>query len=152
MVRFKIISGGQTGADRAALDFAIAHKIQHGGWCPKGRLAEDGSIEGRYQLQETSTEKYAERTERNVKESDGTVILTISAKLMGGSKETAEFATKHGKLWIHLHKGLSHREQRLLNFVRDNRIQMLNVAGSRASEEPAVYAFVKQTLENALAR
>ncbi len=59
----KIVSGGQTGADRAALDFAIYHGIPHGGWCPKRRLAEDGMIERRYELQEASTKRYPQRTE-----------------------------------------------------------------------------------------
>ena len=69
----KIISGGQTGADRAALDFAILHDIPHGGWCPKGRLAENGVIATRYELQETSTKQYPQRTEKNVQDADGTV-------------------------------------------------------------------------------
>ena len=90
----KIISGGQTGADRAALDFAIYHDIPHGGWCPKGRLAEDGVIEPRYQLRETSTKNYPERTEKNVREADGTVIFTIAPKLTGGSNKTAQLAAK----------------------------------------------------------
>jgi hypothetical protein len=81
----KIISGGQTGADRAALDFAIYHDIRHGGWCPKGRLAEDGMIERRYELQETSSKSYPQRTEKNVRDSDGTAIF--AQKLTGGSKK-----------------------------------------------------------------
>lgn len=72
----RIISGGQTGADRAALDFAIAHDIPHGGWCPSGRLAEDGRIPSRYQLRETPSPDYAQRTEWNVRDSDGTVIFS----------------------------------------------------------------------------
>ncbi len=63
----KIVSGGQTGADRAALDFAIAHGIPQGGWCPKGRKAEDGPIPDRYQLKETPSDNYAQRTEWNVR-------------------------------------------------------------------------------------
>ena len=73
----KIVSGGQTGADRAGLDFAIAHGIPHGGWCPKGRKAEDGTIPERYGLSETSRADYLQRTEANVRESDGTVIFTV---------------------------------------------------------------------------
>ncbi|MEX0610513.1 MAG: putative molybdenum carrier protein, partial [Pirellulales bacterium] len=69
-----IISGGQTGADRAALDFALEHEIAHGGWCPRGRLAEDGPIAPRYNLQETPSRKYSQRTEWNVRDSDATVI------------------------------------------------------------------------------
>src|SRR5436189_4749506 len=90
----KIISGGQTGADRAALDFALAHGLAHGGWCPRGRLAEDGALEERYELRETPDAEYAQRTEWNVRDSDGTVIFSIAAGLTGGSKLTAEFAAK----------------------------------------------------------
>jgi len=85
----KIVSGGQTGADRAALDFAIEHGIPHGGWCPKGRQAEDGPIDGRYQLKETPTSDYAQRTEWNVRDSDATVLFSLAPELTGGSKKTA---------------------------------------------------------------
>ncbi len=73
----KIISGGQTGADRAALDWAIRNGIPHGGWCPKGRKAEDGPIEAKYQLQETPSSKYLQRTDWNARDSDGTVIFSV---------------------------------------------------------------------------
>ncbi len=73
----KIMSGGQTGADRAALDFAIGHGIKHGGWCPKGRRAEDGAIDARYQLKETPSANFVQRTEWNTRDSDGTVVFSI---------------------------------------------------------------------------
>jgi hypothetical protein len=132
--------------------FAIWHEIPHGGWCPKGRLRENGTIDPRYQLKEASTKNYPQRTEKNVLDSDGTVIFTSSPKLTGGSKKTAELATKHNKPWIHLHRGLygDEPERGLLQFLRKNKIATLNVAGSRASKEPDVYEFVKCTLENAL--
>jgi predicted Rossmann fold nucleotide-binding protein DprA/Smf involved in DNA uptake len=98
----KLVSGGQTGADRAALDFAIAHEIPHGGWCPAGRLAEDGPIASRYHLTETPGHDYAQRTEWNVRDSDGTVVFSIEAALKGGTKETIDFARKHGKEVLHL--------------------------------------------------
>ena len=93
----KIIHGSQTGADYAAFDFATLHEIPHGGWCPKGRLCEDGTINPRYQLKETSTKSYSQRTEKNVRDSDGTVIFIISPNITGGSKKTAELAAKHHK-------------------------------------------------------
>jgi predicted Rossmann-fold nucleotide-binding protein len=83
----KIISGGQTGVDRAALDFAIERDIPHCGWCPKGRKAEDGSLEGRYLLTETPSSSYPQRTEWNVRDSDGSVIFSIAPTLTGGSKK-----------------------------------------------------------------
>ena len=85
----KIVSGGQTGADRAALDWAIEYEIPHGGWCPKGRLAEDGAIPAQYRLQESQSKNYLQRTEWNVRDTDGTVIFTMEPHLSGGSKRTA---------------------------------------------------------------
>ncbi|HEY7840487.1 MAG TPA: putative molybdenum carrier protein, partial [Gammaproteobacteria bacterium] len=92
----RIVAGGQTGVDRAALDAAIRHGIAHGGWCPRGRLAEDGTVPDRYALRETNSWDYAERTERNVLDSNGTLILN-SGPLEGGTLLTREFAEEHGR-------------------------------------------------------
>ncbi len=145
----KIVSGGQTGADRAALDFAIGRGIPHGGWCPKGRLAEDGPIDSRYQLKETATAIYEERTGLNVRDSDGTVIFTIAPQLAGGSKMTAEFAARRGKPWLHLSKQTSGPASRLAQFAGMHKITVLNVAGSRASGEPGVREFTASVLSDA---
>jgi hypothetical protein len=144
----KIVSGGQTGADRAALDFALAQGLPHGGWCPKGRLAEDGPLAPRYQLTETPSADYDQRTEWNVRDSDGTVVFSLAAELTGGCRTTAELAQQLRKPLLHLSQqgGPSSPERALLDFVRAHRIQVLNVAGPRASLEPAVGAFVTQTL------
>jgi hypothetical protein len=98
----KLISGAQSGADRAALDFAIDHRIPHGGWCPLGRKAEDGTIDPRYELQETPSSGYVQRTEWNVRDSDGTVVFSIAPVLTGVSKKTVELAHKHRKPVIHI--------------------------------------------------
>jgi hypothetical protein len=144
----KIISGGQSGADRAALDFAIAKKIPHGGWCPLGRIAEDGVIDAKYELHETPTAIYEQRTEWNVRDSDGTVIFTIRPEFFGGSAATVDFAKQHGKPWLHLSEtrdGATAAEK-LRRFVEQNRINVLNVAGTRESNEPAIGGFVRRTL------
>jgi putative molybdenum carrier protein len=144
----KIISGGQTGADRAALDFAIAWGIPHGGWCPKGHKAEDGTIDGRYQLKATPEADPAQRTEWNVKDAGGTVVFTIAPELSGGSKQTLEFASQHRKSCLHLSlagDGVG-AAAKLCLFLSDERIKILNVAGSRASEEPAIGEFVRNVL------
>jgi hypothetical protein len=148
----KIISGGQTGADRAALDFAIANGIPHGGWCPLGRLAEDGVIDTQYQLAETPTSSYAERTESNVRDSQATVIFSIRRRLTGGSKKTAEFARKYRKPWLHLSANRDGKTaaKKLAAFLTKHRIGVLNVAGPRASEAPEVAAFTTETLSKAL--
>jgi len=148
----KIISGGQTGVDRAGLDVAIRWGFPHGGWCPKGRKAEDGPISAQYQLLETSSASYLQRTERNVRDSDGTVIFTIAPNLAGGSKRTAEFAAKHRKPLIHMAQRASSYESPALllqRFVEENGVRILNVAGTRASKEPDVWRFAYETLEAA---
>ena len=142
----KIISGGQSGADRAGLDWAIAAGIPHGGFCPKGRKAEDGAIPERYELIESTSGNYLQRTEWNARDADGTVIFTMSTPLLGGSKRTGEFASKHGKPWIHIHPGIKNPGVVLAAFVDDNRIETLNVAGSRHSKEPSVAGFVLEVM------
>jgi hypothetical protein len=147
----KILSGGQTGADRAALDWAIANGVEYGGWCPKGRGSEDGTIPSQYQLQETPSTNYLQRTEWNVRDSDGTVIFSIKEQLTGGSLRTAELAEKHKKPMLQL--SAIHQDQaaeRLTAFIQQHNIHVLNVAGPRASEEPEVGQFVADVLNKAL--
>ncbi|MGD9896759.1 MAG: putative molybdenum carrier protein [Candidatus Methylacidiphilaceae bacterium] len=146
----KIISGGQTGADRAGLDWALAHGISAGGWCPHGRRAEDGPIPDRYPLEETPSEDYAKRTLWNVRDSDGTAIFTVDPALQGGSRLTAEAATDLGKPWIHLDAETPFPGERLRAHLEEHRIRVLNVAGSRGSREPGVGRLVWITLEEAL--
>jgi hypothetical protein len=143
-----IVSGGQTGADRAALDWALAEGIPHGGWCPRGRRAEDGVIPDRYRLRETQGTRYAQRTEWNVRDSDGTVIFTVEPYLRGGSRRTAEFAREYRKPWLHLDRTvpLGSSVERFGEFVIGHRIAVLNIAGSRASEETEVGEFVRGVL------
>ena len=128
----RIVSGGQTGVDRGALDAAIALGIEHGGWCPRGRLAEDGRIPDLYCLEETSSTDYWVRTEKNVVDSDGTLII-YSGQLRGGTELTHRLARKHGKpcLLLDLQDDPSPRSVR--GWIGENGIEILNVAGPRAS-------------------
>jgi len=144
----KIVSGGQTGADRAALDWAMENGIPHGGWCPRGRRAEDGKIADRYQLRETQGTQYAQRTEWNVRDSDGSVVFTIDPHLRGGSKRTVEFAREYRKPRLHLSRTIPIEEsvEQLRSFFLRYPIAVLNIAGSRASVEPEVGAFVHAVL------
>jgi len=137
----KIVSGGQTGADRAALDFAIDCQIPYGGWVPKGRKTEDGTLPAKYQLQEMPTPEYSKRTEKNVLDADGTVIVSHGF-LTGGSALTREFAIQHNKPWIHIDlKELSLEEasKALAGWLKDNAIRVLNVAGPKAGKDPRIY-------------
>jgi hypothetical protein len=144
----KIVSGGQTGADRAALDWAISRGIPHGGWCPKGRLAEDGPIPAKYQLQETSTKNYLQRTEQNVIDSDGTVIFSIRPVLTGGSKRTMDVALKRKRPVLLICPVAKDPAKMLREFVRGCEIKTLNVAGPRASNEPKIADFVMKVLDD----
>jgi Circularly permutated YpsA SLOG family len=148
----RIISGGQTGADRAALDWAIGHGIPHGGWCPLGRRAEDGAIDARYQLHETPSADYSQRTEWNVRDSDGTVIFSMAKQISGGTLLTAVMAEKYAKPNIHLVGSVDGIAcgRRLVAFLDRYNVKVLNVAGPRASTEPEVYQFVIDTFDKAL--
>jgi hypothetical protein len=145
----KIVSGGQTGADRAALDWALKRGLACGGWCPKGRKAEDGVIEAKYPLKESSSGSYLQRTEWNVRDSDGTVVFSLAPKLTGGSLKTVEFARKHGKPWIHVSSVDPDPAGRLQSFLEDNVIVTLNIAGPRKSKEPGIVEFVYRILDQA---
>ena len=142
-----LVSGGQTGADRAALDWAIKNNFRYSGWCPHGRLAEDGPIIEKYELNETRTSKYEERTRYNVQDSDGTVIFSLTAELTGGTLLTKYFARKTNKPLLHLESGQPNLGCRLKDFVWNNKINSLNVAGPRASEEHNIYQFVFKVLD-----
>lgn len=149
--RLKIVSGGQTGADRAALDWVIANQVAHGGWCPKGRRAEDGILDPRYNLIETPSSKYSERTQWNVRDSDGTVIFSIFEEFFAGTLLTVELAKKYKKPCLHICKKLVdvNTINRFQLFLLEFGIVNLNVAGSRASDEPEVYQFVREILDRA---
>lgn len=142
---FKIVSGGQTGADRAGLDWAIAHGIAHGGWCPKGRRSEDGKIPAIYILTESASSNYLVRTENNVRDSDATVIFTLSDKIDGGTKKTVEFAKDHGKAWIHMRPGV--HPKYLARFLDKHQVAVMNIAGKRESTAPGIGSLVHTTLD-----
>lgn len=143
----KIVSGGQTGADRAALDFALSHGVAHGGWCPLGRLAEDGVLPKKYRLNETPSPDYAQRTEWNVRDSDATLIFSVSSQLSGGSLMTWEFARQGNKPVLHVSRqSLFDPVEETDAFLQKHQPEVLNIAGPRASKEPGVYQFVTDVL------
>lgn len=142
----RIVSGGQTGADRAALDWAIAHRVLHGGWCPSGRKAEDGVIPADYCLVELQGGGYRQRTKANVRDSDATLIVSIADELSGGSLATAKFAVELRRPWLHLSKSADWRS-RLDEWIAQYSIGVLNVVGPRASKEPDVGSFVCEVLD-----
>ncbi|MFO1519669.1 MAG: putative molybdenum carrier protein [bacterium] len=145
----KVVSGGQTGVDRAALDAAMELQIPCGGFCPRGRLAEDGKIPEKYLLQETKTEVYEERTRKNVADSDGTLVFT-RGQASGGTAYTIETALTSGKpVWIvDLEKPFSLQE--IAEWMDRNFVRTLNVAGPRESGAPGIYEEAKAILKRIL--
>ncbi len=133
-----VVSGGQTGVDRAALDVARELGIPCGGWCPRGRRAEDGPIPESYPLRETPSAAYPERTGWNVRDSDGTLVIT-RGRPRGGTALTLSVARRAGKPAViaDLEAGVSVSEIR--EFLFSNRIHILNVAGPRESETPGIH-------------
>jgi hypothetical protein len=145
----KIISGGQTGVDRAALDVALKHGIECGGWCPTGRLDEFGRVPDRYPVRELENGGFAERTLRNVEDSDGTVIIYLG-KLTGGTEQTLGLCTKQQRPHelIDASKTPAEESARSIgDFVCRRKIHTLNVAGPRQSEWPEGYDYAYRTLE-----
>ena len=137
----KIISGGQTGVELAALDVAINFGIDHGGWIPKGRRTEAGKLPDKYMLKEMPTSSYPKKTEQNIIDSDGTLIIS-HGKLTGGSLLTSLMAREHKKELLHIdleiNRGFS-AAQLIQAWIVLNNIKVLNVAGPRASEDPYIY-------------
>jgi predicted Rossmann fold nucleotide-binding protein DprA/Smf involved in DNA uptake len=134
----KIISGGQTGVDRAALDVALKLGISCGGWCPKGRKAEDGVIDSKYPLQEMESEAYDARTKQNILDSDGTLILTFGELMTGGTKLTFDLAPKLGKPAFTIDMSKNVYTKDFHSWIKENDIRTLNVGGPRESSQPGI--------------
>jgi len=142
--KIKIISGGQTGADQAALDAAIHLGLPYGGWLPRGRKTEAGPLAKSYQLQELSSPHYRDRTRKNIQESDGTLILSL-APLSGGSALTEAFCIRYDRPCLHLNLSLLDTEEArrtVEKWLHEQQIAVLNVAGPRASGEADIYQTV----------
>ncbi len=146
VVKFKIMSGGQTGVDRAALDVALDQNISCGGWCPKGRKTEDGTLSKIYPLQETPSDHYSERTKWNVRDSDGTMILTWGPP-KNGTKLTINIAKKLNKPYIIVDMISPPTISEILDWMATHQIQVLNIAGPRGSFAPFVYSEARVFIE-----
>jgi hypothetical protein len=145
----RIVSGGQTGVDRAALDFAIEHDYTHGGWVPHGRKAEDGVIPLKYQLTELTEGGYRQRTRRNVEDSDGTLVVNLG-ELNDGTLATQVFAKKMNKpyLVVPLDSGVTMEAvDSIVDWLRQHAIKTLNIAGPRESKRPGIYCLTRELLE-----
>jgi hypothetical protein len=148
----KIVSGAQTGVDRAALDVAMACGIEVGGWCPQDRIAEDGIIADSYPVIELANAGYSERTLQNVIDSDGTLIIYF-AYLSGGTEQTLGFCIAQSKPYLLIdgeELSTQRASQRLWRFIEDKAVSVLNVAGPRASGEARAYDYTKDVIQQML--
>ncbi|RMF43675.1 MAG: hypothetical protein D6753_04535 [Planctomycetota bacterium] len=134
----KLVSGGQTGVDRAALDVALDLGIDHGGWCPQGRIAEDGRLDARYLLTEMDSPDYAARTEQNVIDSDATLIL-YRRRMQGGTLLTYRIANRRKKPVLRVRIDGDVSIPQIASWLHQHSIAILNVAGPRGSSHPRIY-------------
>ena len=144
----KIVSGGQTGVDRGALDAALAAGVPCGGWCPAGRRAEDGPIAARYPLHEMTSAHYSARTRQNVIDSDGTLVITYG-DAEGGTARTLELCHELDKSCLCIDAECHSPAQaatKIARFIVDHRIVTLNVAGPRASKQPQAQVYTRETI------
>ena len=146
----KIVSGGQSGVDRAALDVAAELSLPRGGWCPRGRYAEDGPISDVYPLKETPSPATAQRTEWNVRDADATLVLT-EGEPSGGTAVTIQFARRHGKPCLVVDLEENAEPGTVGRWIAEHRIAVLNVAGPRESKCPGIYRRAAAFLREALA-
>jgi hypothetical protein len=142
----RVVSGGQTGVDRAALDAARALGLPCGGWCPRGRLAEDGVIDPSYPLVEAPSPEYSQRTEWNVRDSDGTLVL-VRGPAAGGTALTMDLARRHGKPLLVLDLEGEPLPDEASRWIAAHGIDVLNVAGPRESQKPGIGGEARVFLE-----
>jgi putative molybdenum carrier protein len=142
----RVVSGGQTGVDRAALDAARAAGLPCGGWCPRGRLAEDGPIDTAYPLVETPSADYAQRTEWNVRDSDGTLVVA-RGRPTGGTALTMNLARRYGKPLLVVDLSRNPSPEQVSRWVQARAIATLNVAGPRESQRPGIGGEARAFLE-----
>jgi len=134
----KIISGGQSGVDRAALDFCLENNINCGGWCPRGRKAEDGRIPDIYPLTEIESDDYAARTRLNIRDSDATLII-FKDELDTGTILTKELLSKLKKPFLMINLLDKTEPGFIADWIDENQVEILNIAGPRESNQPGIY-------------
>ncbi len=146
-----LISGGQTGVDRSALDFALTAGIHCSGWCPKGRRAEDEAIPSIYPLKEASSQLYQQRTRLNVRDSDATLIITDCNRRSRGTALTVQYAVKLGRPCLVVDIG-DYDLKKIRGWLKQFKPQILNLAGPRASESPESAAMALKILNSLFVR
>jgi len=150
----KIVSGAQTGVDRAALDAALESGVEAGGWCPEGRMAKDGIISEKYPVKELPKSGYRQRTKKNVIDSDGTVIIYFGRPFpSGGTEQTIVFCIKQRKPYLLIDAEeltIERASKKIEKFIDQNTISVLNVAGPSADGVPRAYEYAKNVILSVL--
>jgi len=142
----KVVSGGQTGVDEAALRVALVLGIPHGGWCPRGRINELGVISSQFCLSETASAESDQRTEWNVRDSDATLILSRKSRLEGGTELTEKFAKAWNRPCYVVAGERKDSSEAIRNLLTRNPIRTLNIAGPRESEDPGIGSWAQDIL------
>lgn len=142
----KLVAGGQTGVDRAALDWALEQRLVVGGWCPRGRWAEDGPLSSRYPLAETPDSDPRQRTAWNVRDSDGTLVLFLK-DLDAGTRWTVRCARRLQVPFLQLSLEPPSQPQSFVRWLKKSQLQVLNVAGPRESSQPGIYQLASTFLQ-----
>lgn len=144
----KIVSGAQTGVDRGALDAALAVGAACGGWCPEGRMAEDGVIPERYPVKELPDAGYRQRTRKNVQDSDATLIIYFR-ELTGGTQQTLKFCMNEKQPYLLIDAeeiSVQRAAERVQEFVLQYEVRVLNVAGPRGGREPRAHPYTQKVI------
>lgn len=148
-LKLVIISGSQTGVERAALDWAIKNEIPHGGWCPAGLPGSAEALDACYKLKETETDKLLESVENNVRDSDGTIVFTTAPKAAGPAQKAVSFSKKQKKPVVHMHRGILGVSEKIVAFLDKHYIRRLHVSGSAEEAEAGTGEWVAGELEKA---
>lgn len=149
LILHTVISGGQTGVDRAALDAAVKLGFTIGGWCPRGGKAEDGAIPQKYPLTETPKSYSIQRTQWNIRDSDATLIINIG-ELTGGTKRTMEIASELNKPCLTIQVDASYSVSAIRSWLSRHKVEVLNVAGPRESKCPGIGVKTEKLIEKIL--
>lgn len=150
-IKLVIISGSQTGVERAALDWAIKNELPHGGWCPAGLLSAAEPVDPCYKLKETETDKLLESVENNVRDADGTIVFTIAPKAAGPAQKAVSFSKKQKKPVVHLHRGILGVSEKIVAFLDKYYIRRLHISGSQEDVEAGIGEWMTSELEKAKA-
>lgn len=143
-LKIVIISGSQTGAERAALDWTVKHDLPRGGWCPTGLTDTPDPV---YKLKEGGSDKLLEAVEANVRDSEATIVFTLAPKAVGAAQKAMTYARKQKKPVLHVHRGILGVSEKIVAFLDKHYVRRLHITGSADAEEAGLGVWVSSELE-----